>query len=112
MWNAGLTAGCASNPLKFCPTASFKRVEAAVFGLRLKYGMSYSPPTASGTLFADDWSSPTISWGLAWAEKAYQDGLLPACGTSGSQPLFCPNDPVDRAWSAYLIVKAKDLPLP
>jgi hypothetical protein len=29
-----------------------------------------------------------------------------------AKPLFCPNDPVDRAWGAYLIVIAKDLPLP
>jgi hypothetical protein len=111
MWVAGLTAGCQANPPKFCPATQFSRVEAAVFGLRMKYGMTYAPPAASGTLFADDWSSPTVSWGLSWAEKAYQDGLLVACGTSGGKPLFCPSNPVDRAWAAYLIVNAKGLTL-
>ena len=51
-------------------------------------------------------------WGTKWAEQAYRDGLLPACGTQGGKPLFCPNDLVNRAWAAYMIVKAKDLPLP
>jgi hypothetical protein len=111
MWNAGMTAGCLTNPLRFCPWDQFPRVQAAVFGLRMKYGMSYTPSDASGTLFAD--MTGTSYWGTKWAEQAYIDGLLPACGTdTGSgKPLYCPNDLVTRAWGAYLIVTAKDLPL-
>jgi hypothetical protein len=51
-------------------------------------------------------------WGTKWAEQAYRDGLLPECGWQGSTPLFCPDDLVDRALGAYLIVLAKDLPVP
>ena len=111
MWDAGMTAGCQvpGNPLKFCPWDLFPRVQGAVFGLRMKYGMSYTPPAATVPLFAD--MTDTSFWGTKWAEQAYRDGLLLACGTQGGKPLFCPNDPLTRAWGAYLIVQAKNLPM-
>jgi hypothetical protein len=111
MWDESLTAGCSASPLMFCPARQLTRAEASVFGLRIEYGVSYTPPAASH-IFADDWSSPGVSWAEPWAEKAYLDGLLPACGTSGGKPLFCPSDLITRAWGAYLIVKAKGLPMP
>ncbi len=111
MWAEGMTAGCQSPPESptklFCPWDQLPRVQAAVFGLRMKYGMNYVPPTASGTLFADSTAIP--GWGLNWSEEAYLDGLLPACGTQGGRPLFCPGMLVDRAWAAYMIVIAKGL---
>jgi hypothetical protein len=107
MWDAGMTAGCQTNPLKFCPWDQFTRVQATVFGLRIKFGLSYTPPPASGTLLAD--MIDTGNWGTKWAEQAYLEGLLPACGTQNGKPLFCPNDLVTRAWAAYMIVKAKGL---
>lgn len=110
MWNEGMTAGCSTDPLKFCPWDLFPRVQGAVIGLRMKYGMSYVPPNATGTLFAD--MTDADYWGTKWAEQAYLDGLLPACGTQGGKPKFCPNDLLDRSWSAYLIGQAKGLPLP
>ena len=119
MWQAGLTAGCQQppdNPQKlFCPWDVFTRAQAAVFGLRLEYGMDYGTPTnpvppASGTVFAD--LKDTSTYPTAFAEKAYADGLLPACGTQGGKPLFCPDMALDRAWAAYLIVKSKALTLP
>lgn len=110
MWDEGLTAGCISSPLQYCPRSTLPRVEAAVFGLRLLHGSSYVPPDPTGALFAD--MTDTDYWGLKWAEQAYLDGLLPACGFTSSQPLFCPLDDVSRAWAAYMIVIAKSLPLP
>lgn len=112
MWLEGLTAGCQPSPLMYCPATQLPRVEASVFGLRMKYGVNYTPPAGTGTLFAD--MTDTSYWGIGWAEQAYQDGLLPACGTdSGTgKPLFCPSELLDRAWGAYLIVKAKNIPLP
>ena len=110
MWVEGLTAGCLADPLMYCPRRELPRVEASVFGLRMKYGMDYIPPDASGTLFAD--MTDVGYWGTKWAEQAYLDGLLPECGNEGGKPLFCPDDLLDRGWGAYLIVTAKDLPLP
>lgn len=77
----------------------------------MMHGMNYVPPDPPGDLFADNWPA-SENWGLKWAEQAYRDGLLPACGTQGGKPLFCPLTPVSRDWGAYLIVVAKNLPLP
>ena len=71
---------------------------------RMKYDTAYLPPSATGTL------TDTTYWGTAWAEQAYQDGLLPSCGTG--KPLFCPNELVTRGWAAYLVVKTKGTPTP
>jgi hypothetical protein len=107
-WDEGLTAGCQDSPLLFCPSTTVTRAEASVFGLRIENGAGYTPPAATH-IFADDWSDPTISWAEPWAEQAYLDGLLPACGESSGKPLFCPGDLVTRAWAAYVVVEAKDL---
>jgi hypothetical protein len=58
-------------------------------------------------------TDPTY-WGTKWAEKAYADGLIPACGEDPDtlKPLFCPTNQMDRSWSAYIIVIAKGLILP
>lgn len=113
MWAEGLTAGCSAEAHLFCPWEQFPRVQASIFGLRLKYGASYIPLPATGTLLAD--VTPAYAnwdWGGAWIEQAYLEGLLPACGSQGGKPLFCPDSLVNRAWAAYLIVQAKGLPLP
>jgi len=48
-------------------------------------------------------------WDSATGQVIYDN--QPACGTQGGKPLFLPNDLITRAWGAYLIVQAKDLPL-
>jgi hypothetical protein len=110
MYLEGLTGGCSASPLMFCPDDQLTNVQVAVFGLRLKYGMTYTPPAPTGTVFAD--LSDVNFWGTGWAEQAYADGLIPACGTSGGKPLFCPNNLVSRGFGAYVIVLAKNLTMP
>jgi len=117
MYDKGLTAGCQAEPLMYCPDQTLPRVQAVIFGLRMKYDYmegdgklgAYKPPPATGTVFAD--MTDVNDYGTAWAEQAYRDGLLPACGELDGKPLFCPDDPVNRAWAAYIIVKARGLPL-
>jgi len=110
MFNAGLTSGCLTSPLKFCPWEQMPREQAVIFGLRLKYGNNYTPPPATGTLFAD--MTDTGYYATKWAEQAYIDGLIPNCGMSGGKPKFCPKDLVSRGLGAYMIVRAKDLSMP
>lgn len=112
MWQEGFTAGCqpSGDPLLYCPRNELPRVEASVFGLRMMHGEDYTPPSPSGTMFYD--VTDVDYWGTKWVEQAYLDGLLPTCGTQDGQPLYCPNELVNRAWGAYMIVKAKGLPLP
>ena len=78
-----------------------------IFALRMKYGTLYTPPPATGTVFAD-MTNPGY-YATSWAEQAYKDGLLPNCGTSGNKPKFCPKALVSRGLAAYMIAQAKNL---
>jgi len=101
LWIDNLTAGCGTDPLTYCPLRDHTRAEASVFFLRIKNGVSYEAPAATG-LFTD---VDLGEWYAAWVEAAYTEGLLLACQNS---PLrFCPDDPLDRAWAAYTMVMAK-----
>jgi hypothetical protein len=113
LWQDSYTAGCGTDPLIFCPLRQHTRAEGSVFFLRIKNGTDYQPPEPTG-IFADvplDQWNLGIPWYASWVEAAYNQGLLPACSTN---PLnFCPEDPLDRAWAAYMMVQAKGgLPLP
>ena len=68
----GLTGGCATNPLKYCPDQIMNRGQAAVFMLRANFGSSYVPP-APTHYFKDDWSKGT--WAEPWAEGMRNEGL-------------------------------------
>ena len=107
LWSDGYTSGCSSNPLMYCPDQGHTRTEGTVFYLRMLYGVNYVPPAASG-IFDD---VPTEFWGAKWIEAAYNAGLIPACQT-GPQLLFCPDDPLDRAMAATMMIQAKGLELP
>jgi hypothetical protein len=76
----------------------------------MKYGTLYTPPPATGTLFAD-MTNPSY-YATAWAEKAYTDGIITNCGMTGGKPNFCPKALVSRGLAAYMIVRAKGLTMP
>ena len=88
--NNGLSAGCSVNPRKYCPWDKLPREQVVIFGLRMKHGINYLPPAATGTLFAD--MTDTNYYATAWAEQAYREGLMPACDTSAGKPMFCPKE--------------------
>ncbi len=110
MREAGMTAGCKTLPLLYCPWVQLPREQVVIFALKMKYGNSYKPPTATGTVFAD--MTDSNYYATAWAEQAYKEGLMPACGASGAKPLFCPKEMVTRGLGAYVIVRAKNLTMP
>jgi hypothetical protein len=110
MRKEGISAGCLANPLKYCPWDQIPREQAVIFALRMKYGTLYTPPPATGTLFAD-MTNPSY-YATAWAEKAYTDGIITNCGTTGGKPNFCPKALVSRGLAAYMIVRAKSLTMP
>ncbi len=110
MRNEGFSAGCLTNPLKYCPWDQIPREQTVIFALKLKYGKLYTPPPATGTLFAD-MTNPSF-YATAWAEQAYKEGLITNCGTSGNKPLFCPKKLASRGLAAYMIVRARNLTMP
>lgn len=107
LWDDGYTSGCGTNPLVYCPFQEHTRTEGTVFFLRMLNGANYTPPDPSG-IFAD---VPTEFWGAKWIEEAYSAGLIPACEESPALK-FCPDDALDRAMAAYMMVQAKGLSMP
>jgi len=107
LWEDGYTDGCSTDPLMYCPLQQHTRTEGCVFFLRMMHGAEYVPPEPEG-IFSDialDW------WGAKWVEAAYNAGIIPACETD-PELKFCPNDPLDRAMGATMMVQAKDLVVP
>jgi len=107
LWEDGYTEGCGTDPLMYCPLQEHTRAEGCVFFLRMMHGVDYVPPDPEG-IFADvplDW------WGAKWVEAAYNAGIIPACETD-PELKFCPEDPLDRAMGATMMVQAKGLGVP
>jgi glucose/arabinose dehydrogenase len=105
IYTRGITTGCATNPLRYCPDAVTLRDQMAVFLLRALKGGTYSPPPATGTVFVD---VPASYWAAAWIEQLFAEGLTDGCGThpQGGR-LYCPTQRVTRAEMAVFLLRAK-----
>jgi hypothetical protein len=107
LYDQGITGGCSTNPLKYCPDKLVTREEMAVFILRMKYGNAYSPPAATG-VFSD---VPKTRWSAPWVEQLYREGITGGCATSPSLK-YCPTGSVSRASIAVVLVTAFNLVRP
>ena len=97
----GITAGCGTNPLTYCPGISVSRAEMAVFLGRAIHGSTFIPPAPAG-IFAD---VATNFWAAPWIEQLYADGLTTGCLLS---PLsYCPGNSLSRAETAVFLLRAR-----
>jgi oligopeptide transport system substrate-binding protein len=101
LYAAGITGGCASNPLMYCPGSVVTRDQMAVFLLKGKHGANYVPPSATG-MFAD---VPQNYWAAAWIEQLAREGITSGCSVSSAQ--YCPGSAVTRDQMAVFLLKAK-----
>jgi hypothetical protein len=101
LYKAGVTSGCGTNPLVYCPTTVVTRDQMAVFLLKGKHGSSYVPPVPTG-VFAD---VPTNYWAAAWIEQLAIEGITSGC--SVNPKLYCPTNEVTRDQMAVFLLKAK-----
>jgi hypothetical protein len=94
----GLTAGCGGD--FYCPTSSVTRQQMAVFLLKGKYGLCFTPPPCTGGHFNDVpcLGSPFDPWIEALAELQITGG----CGGGN----YCPTAPVLRQQMAVFLLKA------
>jgi O-glycosyl hydrolase len=98
-YNDGITTGCSTSPLLYCPGNNVTRAQMAVFLLRVKHGSSYTPPAATG-IFSD---VPVSYWAADWIEQLYNEGITTGCGTG---PLrYCPENSVTRAQMAVFMMR-------
>jgi len=93
----GLTVGCGGP--NYCPIASVLRQQMAVFLLRGKYGLCYTPPPCTGTVFGDVHcaGNPFDPWIEALAALQITGG----CGGGN----YCPMAPVNRQQMATFLLK-------
>lgn len=96
----GITGGCSTNPLLYCPDASVTRAQMAIFILRGVHGSAYVPPPATGAVFAD---VPTDSFAADWIEQLALEGITAGCGGGN----YCPDQPNTRAEMSIFLLRGK-----
>lgn len=100
LYSDGITGGCQSYPLSYCPNGTVTRAQMAVFLLRAEHGSWYTPPAVGSTSFSD---VPANYWAAAWIEQLYNEGITGGCATS---PLrYCPEQPITRAEMAVFLFR-------
>jgi hypothetical protein len=105
LFAAGVTGGCATGPLRYCPDQPVTRAEMAVFLLRARHGAGYVPPAPAGQSFADVALNDPFA---SWIYRLAAEGITGGCATS---PLrYCPAGLVTRAEMAVFLVRAFNLP--
>jgi len=102
-YQTGITGGCATNPLRYCPDAAVTRGQMAVFILRGIEGAGYVPPALppEGSSFND------VTTFATWIEELYNRGITGGCGGGN----YCPNSPVTRGQMAAFLQRGFNLPL-
>ena len=93
---AGITQGCGVGT--YCPNNTITRAEMAIFLIRAKYGVCFTPPPATGTMFSD---VPANAFGAKHIELLASLGVTSGCG--GSK--FCPNSTVTRDAMAVFLLR-------
>ena len=107
LYTDGVTTGCLASPLRYCPDAAITRAEMAPMLLRARWGTTFNPGTAAGTLFAD---VPRTHLFGAWIERLYNYGITLGCVASPRQ--YCPDYTVTRGQMALFIQRTFALTAP
>ena len=105
---AGVTAGCATGPLRYCPDRSVTSGQVATFlarALGLLPGPETSATEVSPSRFADVGEDAPEA---ASVERLREQGVLAGTGCGDSGDRFCPDDPVDRKTLAVWLVRVLD----
>jgi hypothetical protein len=103
----GITSGCAASPARFCPDNLVTRAQMAPFMLKGRYGSTFNPGTASGSVFAD---VPATHAMAAWIERLYSYGITTGC--TGTPRNYCPDASVTRGQVAIFLMRAFGLVAP
>ena len=95
----GITGGYGNGV--FCPQNPVRRDQMAVFLLKAKYGLAYTPPTCIGIF--PDVACP--SQFADWIEQLAEEDITGGCGGNN----YCPTNPNTRGQMAVFIVKTFNL---
>jgi beta-lactamase superfamily II metal-dependent hydrolase len=101
LYKAGITGGCGTNPITYCPDGVVTRAQMAVFLLRGIYGPTYAPPSVGSNSGFGDVS--TAYWSGAWIKQLAAEGITGGCGNGN----YCPEAPVTRAQMAVFLLRSQ-----
>jgi predicted outer membrane repeat protein len=101
IYNAGITGGCTTTPLNYCPNNTVTRAQMAIFLLRGIHGSSYTPPAVGDDTGFND--VPTTHSAAAWIKQLAAEGITGGCGGGN----YCPSQAVTRAQMAIFLLRAK-----
>ena len=100
LWEAGVTSGCGTEPLRYCPSAPVTRAQMASF---LRRALDLPEAAPAGFVDVDPGSVHAAA-----IDALREAGVTSGCGT---EPLrYCPSAPVTRAQMASFLRRALDLP--
>ncbi|MBI3172296.1 MAG: S-layer homology domain-containing protein [Chloroflexi bacterium] len=99
LYSDGITGGCATNPLRYCPEGNVTRAQMAVFLLRAEHGSNYQPPSVSSTIFSD---VPGNYWAAPWIQQLSNEGITSGCSATE----YCPDRSITRAEMAIFLLRA------
>lgn len=100
LFASGITGGCSTSPMSYCPETEVTRAQMAVFLERGMRGSTFIPPNATGTTFLD---VPADHWAGGWIEQLFADGITGGCGNGN----YCPDLAVTRAQMAVFLLRAE-----
>jgi RHS repeat-associated protein len=107
LYQQNVTAGCSSNPLRYCPNNTISRAEMAVFMVKGYKGASYVPPACAGR-FQDVACGGIYSVYAPYIEQLYNDGVTVGCNASPLQ--FCPGQSIGEWETLVWMAKAPTTP--
>ena len=105
LYNAGITSGCSTSPLRYCPSLPITRAQMAVF-IERTLG-NFSPTPSPTGMFSD--LSPSDPF-TPFVEQLYNDGITSGCAAGPLQ--YCPGAFVTRGEMAVFLDRAFGIPLP
>jgi hypothetical protein len=97
LFSNGITVGCGGG--LYCVDEPVSRAQVAVLILKSMFGWGYTPPPATGAVFAD---VPSDAFAAPWIEDLAARGISVGCGGGN----YCPAEAVTRAEMAPLLLKA------
>ena len=98
LYDAGVTGGCSTSPLMYCPDGNVTRAQMAVFLERGIHGSAFKPPDAVPA-FGDI----AGHWAEDWIEALRADGITGGCGAG----MYCPESAVTRAQMAVFLLRSE-----
>jgi hypothetical protein len=98
LYAAGVTGGCATTPLIYCPEAPVTREQMAVFLLKASLGAGFAPPACTAASFGD---VPCSSPYAPWIQELVSRGITVGCGGG----LYCPTSSVTREQMAVFLLR-------